>query len=234
MTLVDRDLVTVIRRLPGEVVAVLKSPGGCAVAGGFVRDCITGDQPHDIDLFTRNKDHARILAERLRDETKARLVETPNAYTVCSQPLPIQLIHRWVFENSQQIIESFDFTIAQAVVWWDNGWLSLCSENFYPDLAAKRLVYTRPTRDEAPGGSLLRVLKLYQRGYGIPLSSMAAVVSQLIGKIDDNKKERFTADSEWREQLLARLLYDVDPSANPKHYIEETFSAEEITQPVVA
>ena len=36
-------------------------------------------------------------------------------------------------------------------------------DEFYPDLAARRLVYTAPVRDEEAGGSLLRVRKFIER-----------------------------------------------------------------------
>lgn len=234
MTLVTHDLVTIIRRLDPSLVARIKSPNGLLVGGGFIRDCITGDQPHDIDVFASSKDKAAEQAASLAAEKQCKKIETPNAFTVCCRPLSVQFIHKWTFTSALECIQSFDFTIAQAAIWWDRGWLSVCADNFYSDLAAKRLVYTRPVRDEAPGGSLLRVLKLYQRGYRIPLSSMAAVVSQLIGKIDAGKKERFMADSQWREQLLTGLLYDVDPSTDPRHYMEEEPNAQEVTQQVVA
>ena len=47
-------------------------------------------------------------------------------------------------------------------------YVGLCNIRFYPDLAARRLVYTSPLRNEDAGGSILRVLKFYQRGYRIP------------------------------------------------------------------
>ena len=64
---------------------------------------------------------------------------------------------------------------------------SLCSGTFYQDLAAKRLRYTRPARNEDAGGSLLRVLKYYQKGYRIPLESFAGVLTRLISALDPTR-----------------------------------------------
>ncbi len=73
---------------------------------------------------------------------------------------------------------------------------------------------------EDAGGSLLRVLKFYQRGYRIPLDSMGAVLARLCKAVDwDLVKGQGTATS-WEEQaakVLTGLLREVDPNIDPDH-----------------
>jgi hypothetical protein len=92
------------------------------------------------------------------------------------------------------------------------GWRSLVHENFYSDLASKRLVYTAPVREEAAGGSMLRVLKFYQRGYRIPLDSLAAVVARLTDKVREHGMTQA-----YRAQIITGLLREVDPNVDPEH-----------------
>jgi hypothetical protein len=105
----------------------------------------------------------------------------------------------------------------------NSGWRSVSDSRFYSDLAAKRLVYTMPQRNEDAGGSMLRVLKYYQRGYRIPIDSLGSVMARLMmgvryRAIEENDEKR------WHEPLeiklgeeITRLLREVDPDIDPKH-----------------
>src|SRR5208283_3039247 len=71
--------------------------------------------------------------------------------------------------------------------WFESGkWTSLIDDEFYSDLAAKRLVYRSPVRNEDAGGSVLRLLKFYSRGFRIPLDSLGAVLARLVDGVDLN------------------------------------------------
>ena len=220
------------------------------VAGGFIRSCIANETVNDIDVFTSTKEDAERLAyelasgepvpESMRPNPgyglpKGGMVRKPyttdNAYTVTARRVSVQFIHRWSFKQPEDAIASFDFTIAKAAIWWNTGnpgytgdniagWRSTCEESFYADLAAKRLVYTSPVRNEDAGGSLLRVLKFYQRGYRIPMDSMGAVIARLVQGVDfgqfntgllrkDLGQERALA------KVLTGLLREVDPLVDP-------------------
>ena len=135
-------------------------------------------------------------------------------------------------------MQSFDFTIARAAIWWastgtlvDNVaktetpqgvWRSTCDERFYPDLAARRLVYCSPVRIEEAGGSLLRVLKFYQRGYNIPMDSLGAVLARITDSIDFRKIEAGgdlepAREEERLAKVITGLLREVDPLIDPDH-----------------
>jgi len=231
MNLLREDLSWCVRRLPSAVVTLLKSNPSVCVAGGFIRSCIANETINDIDLFVTSSDQARAIADILKPP-HGRIITTENAHTVIGLGLPVQIIHRWTFESPSHILPSFDFTIAQAVLWHStNGWESLISERYYQDLASRRLIYTSPTRIEEVGGSLLRVLKFYQRGYRIQLDSLGAVVARLTTGVKDIR--RFDGDEPGLAKILSSLLRLVDPNVDPLHesHLPSTTELTEDTTP---
>lgn len=109
------------------------------------------------------------------------------------------------------------------------------SDTFYQDLAAKRLVYTSrtPLRDGEAGGSLLRVLKYYRRGYTIPITDLGLVVARLVKGIDLSRYEDPMVSLFGNEEKLAMvfrgLLREVDPLIDPDHIIKEEGEEEAVT-----
>lgn len=208
------------------------------VAGGFVRACVTNEHINDVDCFCPSKDRAREIALYLVENDEKRVHETDNAFTLRGFKLPIQIIHRWTFGSPEAAILSFDFTIARAAFWWKETvaaiesfdpelcrpavgeWQSICEERFYADLAGKRLIYCAPIRNEDAGGSLLRVLKFYQRGYRIPLDSLGQVLARLSMGVDwanvEDKSDKYRTEIRLGE-VLTGLLREVDPNLDPSH-----------------
>jgi len=231
----DYDLLLAVRKLPRILVSLMKEyPGRIFVAGGYLRSVITSDPINDIDVFCDTPELARACAGRVADEHKKKLIETHNAFTIYTRPHPIQLIHRWTFSRPWECVQSFDFTIARAAIWWastgtlvdyaaktetpQGTWCSTCDERFYPDLAARRLVYCSPVRIEEAGGSLLRVLKFYQHGYRIPMDSLGTVLARITASIDFNKIAAGEEDHEERlAMVITGLLREVDPLIDPDH-----------------
>lgn len=217
------DLVNCVKRIPYRLRRIMKQQANKVfIAGGFVRACVAGEEISDIDVMSPTKDCAMSCALLLaKDYDNPPVIKTENAITVRVNPQPIQFIHRWTFDTPTDGIMSFDFTIARSAIWWNGTeWKSVCSDTFYEDLAAKRLVYCSPIRIEEAGGSMLRVLKFYQRGYRIPLDSLAAVVARLTNavRMDDLPDEDKPV---LREAQMAKaitgLLRDVDPLVDPDH-----------------
>jgi len=211
------DLNACVRRMPKKLRDMMKKHGSkIVVAGGYIRSVITGERISDIDIFAGNKDTSDIFATELQGDRKFH--KTDNAFTITNISPKVQFIFRWVFEENSPklIIDSFDFSICQAAFWYDlnlEKWRSIYSNAFYEDLAAKRLVYLSPDRNEDAGGSILRVLKYYQRGYRIPLDSLGAVIARLVNGVDEEK-----VDSEERlGEILSGLLFEVDPNAIIDH-----------------
>jgi len=211
--LTTQDLHFVVRRLPHDIRELMKAHT-LFVGGGFLRETIAGtNDVRDIDLFGPSVEALTALASLLVAGRKgAAQHNTDNAITVlCPPRLPVQFITRWTFDNSEALLQSFDFTVCQVVIWFDkntHAWCSAVSDCFYPDLAARRLVYTHPKRDEAAGGSMMRVVKFLKRGYSIQAASLAGVISRLYMKVRDN---HMTDTEEGAAQVLSGLLREVDP-----------------------
>lgn len=175
----------------------------------------------------------RPLAFSELDKDQVKQVEravyaTDNAYTLTGFAPSIQIIHRWTFDAGDLVAASFDFTCCAADFWWDGeNWDSYCDPRFYCDVASKRLVYRAPARNEDAGGSMLRVLKYYQKGYRIPLDSLAKVIARLVKGVDLTKlthTEHVVGEPSTERInevdfgiVIAGLLREVDPAIDPSH-----------------
>jgi len=235
------DLQFVLRRLPKSVLEAMQaSPGKVFLAGGFIRSVIANEEINDVDLFATDAKEAGSLAMVLAEQDPKRIHSTDNAFTIRGIKPAVQIIHRWSFATPEECAESFDFTIAKAAVYWheEKRWESICHPDYYADLAAKRLVYTSPVRNEEAGGSLLRILKFYQRGYRIPLGSLGAVIARALQGVPAiNWAKRDTMDAkEWETQIahvITGLLREVDPQIDSEHlaHLPELDSAATESQP---
>lgn len=208
------DLRRVISRLPRDVMAILKEET-MFLAGGFIRSTIAGEKANDIDLFGPDKVRLDRVAFELALARNGRKHDSDNAFTVLSPGrTPVQMIHRWLYDDPCKLMAEFDFTIARACIWCVNNeegirWQSAIDSRFYPDLAAKRLVYCSPERNEDAGGSLLRVRKFLRAGYFINAENLAAVIARLCSQIDWDKAD--SNKEEWVTVVLTGMLRAVDP-----------------------
>jgi hypothetical protein len=217
------DVLHITRCLPKVVVDVLKLyPKEVFLAGGFIRACIANEEISDVDLIVANAEKAKMVADILKVErakgglVEHRTVSTANAYTILGYKYPIQVIHRWTYATVEDAIQSFDFTIACAGLYWDGSlWRSTTHPDYYADLASKRLSYTSPVLNEDAGGSMLRVLKFYQRGYRIPLDSLGSVIARLTQSIRVGSLA--TVDEAQAGRVITGLLREVDPAVDPDH-----------------
>lgn len=215
MKLQEEDVKWIGRKLPKSIAELLlHNPGTLFLAGGFIRAAIAREEARDIDLFSTSKEQAKSVATRYAAaDPKRRLIETDNAFTIVGDKLPVQFIHRWTFASPEECVKSFDFTIARAAIWNSRGMLlSFCDDSFYPDLAGKRLVYCKPIRNEDAGGSMLRVLKFYQRGYRIPLASLGAVLARISVAVRADHLPAGMPHEEAVAFVYTGLLREVDPN----------------------
>lgn len=207
--LLNTDLHFVLTRLPKDVRNLMKKHG-LILGGGFIREVIAGNKANDIDLFGATLVQLLSATLELQQDRSARKFETANAITLISSPrMPVQFIKRWLFTDATAVVQSFDFTVCQAAIWFADGrWQSRIADRFYCDLAARRLVYTSPAREEEAGGSMMRVRKFLARGYTIQASSLGAVIARLIGKV---RNSPLASTEEGAAAVLTGLLREVDP-----------------------
>lgn len=239
------DLNWALRTMPRELKELMEVSGSRIVlGGGFIRSTVCGERPNDIDLFCRTKEDACSYVTQLAG--KKKVIETGNAYSIRRVGgFFVQFIHRWTYDTPAQILNSFDFTVACSAVWFEDDeinyelgsgglihktaaqWKSLIDDDFYSDLAAKRLVYRSPDRNEDAGGSMLRVLKFYQKGFRIPLDSLGAVIARMADAVELKSIEVLpnfncpsqlgdTTEKRWAK-VLTGLLREVDPLIDPTH-----------------
>lgn len=209
--LTKQDLRLCVSRIPKDVREIM-AKYNLIVGGGFIRSTIAGEKVNDIDLFGPDKQTLELAANQLRYQRNGRLHTTENAFTVLSASrIPVQFISKWLYKTAAEVCADFDFTVCQAAIETsdDKTWTCVCSDSFYPDLAAKRLVYTFPQREEAAGGSLIRVRKFLKRGYNIQAYSLAGVIARLMQKVYasslvDNSEQGLT-------MVITGLLREVDP-----------------------
>jgi hypothetical protein len=220
-----QDLNFVLSRCPKDIRDLLKNNAGkLFLAGGFIRSTICGEKVSDIDLFGITRESLLAIAKDLTLFRNGRFFETKNAITVLSPPrFPVQFITRWLFSDAGTLIASFDFTVCQAVIWAEEKLVdagetgeikdklyhfrSMVSDGFYPDLAAKRLVYTSPVREEEAGGSMVRAIKFIKKGYNIQAPSLAGVITRIVQRVDFNKVET----EKEIAMIVTGLLREVDP-----------------------
>lgn len=203
------DVTRAVRMLPSEVRCALESKK-CFLAGGYIRAVIANETVNDIDLFVSTKADADDLVKFFQSKCDCKSFKTKNAVTLTGMKHVVQIIHRWTFDTPAQCIESFDFTIACSAIWYDReqvGFFSMCDDLFYQDLAAKRLVYRNPVRNEDAGGSMLRLLKFYRAGYTGPLQTIADVMSRITSGVRDDCPR----DAVSLSRVFLGLLREVDP-----------------------
>lgn len=207
------DLQRLTNLLPKKLVEAMKNETlpVIYVGGGCIRSVVTGEPVNDIDIFTSSLAAADTLVTYLQEDFET--VVTDNATTI-KAPLPLQIIHRWTFENVERVVDSFDFTVCCAAIVYNRTmkkFESYTHPDFYADLAAKRLTYLQPIRNEDAGGSIIRVLKYYQKGYRISLQSLAHVIARLVKGIDVNRIENGLKDEREVGLIINGLLKEVDP-----------------------
>ena len=215
--LLAEDLYRVVRSLPEDIRASIKEHS-LVLAGGYIRETVAGERPNDIDLLGPNEDKLKLASMSLYTQrgSQARTLTTKNAITHVQHPrTTVQFITRWTFDCPEECVESFDFTVCQAAVFWvpatptrKGHWDSLVSDRFYADLASKRLVYTQPLRNEDAGGSMLRMRKFLGRGYHIRAEEMAKVMARMMQGVTDSS---MATSEDGLSKVLASLLREVDP-----------------------
>lgn len=216
--LTQTDLHFVVSHLPKDVRTLMEQKT-LILAGGFIRELIAGNSVQDIDLFGPSRSEmsgAADVIQKAREGT--RLHKTKNAITLLAPPrTPIQFITRWQYDEVEALVKSFDFTVCQAAVYFDRGensWKSCVHDDFYADLAARRLVYTFPVRDGEVGGSILRMRKFLVRGYNIQAPSMAGMIARIALSLDMGKINACIV-GETPElaatKAITGLLHEVDP-----------------------
>jgi hypothetical protein len=210
LRLIDRRLV--VSRLPEDVYGLMKLHK-LYLAGGFIRAMLGEGRASDIDLFgPGGVDAMRPIAQALADDRDGSVVETERAITVIKLGmLPVQFVTGFPTDDPAALVSQFDFTIAQVAIWSDgDNWQSITSVDFYPDLAARRLVYTGKNALADVGGSILRMRKFLTAGYSIQVPSLARLVARM--SLNVKQFAEAAIDEDRVVDVIEGLLREVDPN----------------------
>jgi hypothetical protein len=194
------DVVKAVEALPPSLAELLKKMPGLVVAGGFLRALVASEEVRDVDIFARSPELANQAAVFYASRTSTSVYRSKSAYTVEK----VQFVHRWVFPNPERLLDNFDFVACKAALWHDEGWKSLADPRFYGDVAARRLTYTSPAREEGAADAVLRLLKFYRMGYRATRRSLAEVLNRFID-LSAKEIELMYLDSDFIEKLLAEV-----------------------------
>lgn len=138
------------------------------------------------------------------------MVTTPNAITVVlDNGVNVQCILKESPRRVPDLLDTFDFTMSQAAIWWDsvtNDVGIYASPNWLFDVADKRLRYLSPCRDEAPGGSITRCIKFLQKGWTLAPDSLNLLLQQFLVKSLPRLAGFETLSSEERLKVVRSLM----------------------------
>jgi hypothetical protein len=175
--------------MPDRIKSIVKS--GFYVGGGFIRSVLNKEEIADYDIFANSIDQIENEIERIKILNAPYVGQTSNAWTVKIPGMkPIQFIKKWLFQDPESCINSFDFAICRAVIFWDpiaDKFDSAVDERFYESLWNKKLVYCKPNREEIAAGSFLRLQKFLAKGYKINQNELAKVLARLLMGMNEKK-----------------------------------------------
>lgn len=166
------------------------------LAGGAIRAILNNEPVNDIDLFAQHASIAEAAAHFFQGgKATEKLHVTDNAFTIKDVSPHVQIVRRDYYDTPQAVLDSFDFIVCKAVIWYDGAtWQSLVDPQFFNDLEQQKLTYCSPAGQD-PRDSLLRVLKFHSRGYNIDARSLAQIVAQTVQKGGVNLNLREVEDA---------------------------------------
>lgn len=135
------------------------------LAGGSIRRMIDGDTTQsDYDVFFASRAQLDLWLERIKKHDNIiKIDERQDNTTIMlkdgEHTFEIQAIHVAFYENAEQVIDSFDFTICQFAT---NGTQLYAGKYSLYDLGKKRLVVHRITY---PIASMRRMIKYVKQGF---------------------------------------------------------------------
>lgn len=145
------------------------------IAGGCFTQLFLGNKPNDIDVFFKNENQMNIAVSRIKNNSNFKIT-FENDYVLNSfkNNQKIQLIKKYFFENPEDILQSFDFTIVKFAY---NGEEIFYHDRFFKDLAKKRLVIDKNLMK--PLGTLKRSYKYTKRGFTLCPKAMARLAKNI-------------------------------------------------------
>lgn len=172
-TLTADEILAALNLLPDVVIEQIKRED-VVLAGGLIRDIVTGVPPKDIDIFC----HSRAQAERLALEASPFVRQSLFAFSVSIGGLPVQYVFYKEFTDDWELISQFDFRACCAGVSWKNGWwVGIAVEGFHEDCRTKILRFMSQTKDAGKLTALGRALNLAKKGWTLSTNEAAKILT---------------------------------------------------------
>ena len=196
-------------RLSDFVQGLLQSFGpDLRLGGGFIRDTLRGETCDLVELYPRNQKAAAAVVEALENSTSyaATRDEGKDVYAfpvydaggeetlelfVCRQEK--------VFVPSKNLVNYFDLSVNQAVLFWQNGWRLEATKEFLRDVQQGYLTVLAPNER-----TLFRAVALLNAGgYQLAVGDLAKALLPVLVADRERQFELFelpgflSGDEEW-------------------------------------
>lgn len=168
------------------------------LAGGAIRRLITGaDLDSDFDFFFKSKvkfddfyisirgDKNIKIKEELKNEFNLKLTLDIFCYNeLVHENIIFQLININYYENPEDLLKSFDFTLCQFAT---DGESLFCGDTSLWDTASKKIVVNKITY---PVASLRRMFKYTKQGYYACAGSLSSFLLQVLADPDSVSEDK--------------------------------------------
>jgi hypothetical protein len=150
------------------------------IAGGAIRDVFSlGYFTSDIDIFFPNRIEAAKAIKAFRKNRATIGFHNKQLVNVYLNEQKIQIVKAYLYSNTKELIDDFDFTVCSACYDGNKFYLH---DNFFEDLAAKRLVINSL---RLPLNTMKRVIKYVHKGFHICDGNLLTL-AKAIATIDFN------------------------------------------------
>jgi hypothetical protein len=193
---------------PVLIEAMDKSPVQVLLAGGAVRDIVDGKNPRDFDLFVKNASEAIGIMECIHAFCESSYREsawsqtsdcTLTAWVGNGSKEVIQASYGWCWNEPGDLLDQFDFTVAQAAIWLEgaDAVKGVVGENFERDLKNKRLELVHGIGST----TMERIIRYYSKGF---IPETIASLSQ-VSEADEYFHERMKDVSDELRKMKAEV-----------------------------
>lgn len=172
---------TIFKNLKQSYPSMLDVNIGPWIAGGAVLAMLDNRDmtDRDIDIFTRSKAQTYYIESLLEEFFNAKLFFTSkNAKTYKGKFEKYQTITRSFFQDPEQLLRSFDFSICQ---WATDGEYLIYTDQAYVDWKKAILRHINPNKES---DLLKRMTKYTGHGYILDLSSAVKITKWIVSGSD--------------------------------------------------
>ncbi len=180
------------------------------IAGGCIRSLIEGSEIKDIDIFFKNDIEKSKIKEYFKDTLKLGFT-TENATTVILEGIKYQFIttHQGF---PIDVVNEFDFTMNMNFFDMNNDQIYIHDENAIKN---KKLKINLKCRNKL--GTLARIIKFVERGYGLP--NRLNLIELGVQLTKENAISEFEQLQDSSKLYFSRSDYDnINVVSNEKDY----------------